>query len=265
MLIMRYTFNLPSIIIIFLTPGILYAEFSLSISPGISHFNYKETDIDGAILNTETGFMPGLSLLATNNSHSFGSHFFTGNVNYDGQTQSGIPHTTETDESLYYLFYRYDFKNINDQKNYFIGINYNYWERFINANNNVSALYEEYSWWQLEAGIKLSKAIENNKKIIFELAGLQTFNGHITADLDNLGYGSPKLTLGEKPGIRNLLALDMKLNKNTDVRFAAEYKYWGFGRSNTKTISNGNRTISILEPESTTKLWRFFIQITQYF
>jgi len=262
---MRYTLNLLSIIIISLTPSILHAEFSLSISPGISHFNYKETDTGGAVLNAETGFIPGFSLIASNNSHSFGSHFFTGNVEYDGQTQSGIPHTTDTDESLYYLFYRYDFKNINDQKNIFIGINYNYWERLIKAKNNVSALYEEYRWWQLEAGVKLSKTIKNNKKIIFELAGLQTFNSNIIVDLDNLGYGSPRLALGNKSGIRNLLGLDIKLNKNTDIRFAAEYKYWGFGRSNAKAISNGSRTVSILEPESTTKLWRFFIQITQYF
>lgn len=241
-----------------------FAESNISISPGIMYFNYEEFDLNNVTLDTEIGFIPGISFLFNDGEFSLGAHIFSGEVEYDGQTQAGAPHKTDTDESLYYLFYRHDFP-ATDQHNIFIGINYQLWERFIQANNGVGSLYEEYSWWSAEAGIKLDFNTADNKNINFELAGFRTFNGDILIDLNNFGYGQPTLNLGDKFGIRSLLSLELKSDNYTTMQIGVEYKYWGFGRSNTETLSNGINTISIVEPESTSNLLRFFINFTQSF
>lgn len=242
----------------------VHADTNISVSPGIMYFNYEEFDLNNVTLDTEIGFLPGISFLINEQQHSLGAHIFSGEVEYDGQTQTGVPHKTDTDETLYYLFYRHDFLATN-QHGFFVGLNYQLWERFIQANNNVGSLYEEYSWWSAEAGVKFDINTADNKNFIFEIAGFRTFNGDILIDLNNFGYGQPSLNLGDKFGLRSLLALNLKTTSHTAMQVGVEYKYWGFGRSNTEILSNGINTISIVEPESKSNILRFFIQFTQSF
>jgi len=243
----------------------VYADLNISIAPGLAYFHYEEFDENKNTLNKETGFIPGISLSLQHSQHSLGTHIFDGDVDYDGQTQAGSPHKTDTDESLYYLFYRYNFLNHDNDSLFFIGANYQLWQRFIKANNGVNSLYEEYSWWHIEAGIQLEKILKNNSKIKFEFAGLRTFNGNIMIDLQNFGYGEANLDLGSKNGIRSLLALNFETDNSLMFSIGVEHKYWEFGKSNTTTLSNGTNSISILEPDSESNLTRFFIQFTQTF
>jgi len=241
------------------------AEPEIHVSPGLTYFHYEEFGLDNSTLNKEIGFLPGISITLLQQQHSLGAHIFSGEVEYDGQTQSGVPHSTDTDESLYYFFYRYDFLTEQSTHNYFVSLNYNFWERFIQANNNVGSLYEEYSWWHLEAGLHAYKALKNQQKLNYELAIFQTFNGEILVDLDSFNYGKPVLDLGDKLGIRGLIAYDLHTDNAALIRMGLEYKFWGFGRSNTKNVSDGTTTISVTEPESETNLLRFFIQLTHSF
>lgn len=242
-----------------------YAETRLSISPGIMYFNYEEFDTSGVTLDTEIGFLPGVSATLENDLMSAGAHIFTGDVTYDGQTQSGIPHKTDTDESLYYLFYRFNIPSNVNHRNFFIGVNYQLWERFIKASNGVGSLYEEYTWWSLEAGITVDKFLSGNSNVNLEVAGFRTFNGEILIDLENAGFGEPVLNLGDKFGLRSQLSLELESGTSSVTSIGLEYTYWGFGRSNTAILSDGINTISIVEPESKSNLLRFFIQITHAF
>ena len=254
-----------SFFLFFLTPFHVYAEATFSITPGIMYFHYEEFDLNNNTLDTESGFIPGVSLSIHLDQSSLGAHLFTGKVDYDGQTQSGVPHKTDTDESLYYFFYRYDFLNINNDYNFFVSTNYQFWERLIKANNGVGSLYEEYSWWHVEAGFKINKTLSNHNVLKFELASLRTFNGDITIDLNDVGFGEANLDLGDKFGLRGLLSLDLNTDYHSNINIGIEYKYWGFGRSNTEILSDGLSNISITEPESDSNLLRFFIQFTQSF
>ena len=241
------------------------AETKITLSPGLSYFNYEEFGLDNATLNKEIGLLPGISFTLQQQEHSIGAHIFSGEVEYDGHTQSGDPHTTNTDESLYYFYYRYDFLTDLSHHNYFLSVNYNFWERFIQANNNVGSLYEEYSWWHLEAGMHTYRQIQNQQKINYEIAIFRTFNGEILVDLENFDYGKPVLDLGDKFGARGMISYDLKTDYNTLITMGLEYKFWGFGRSNTKNISDGVTTISVTEPESETHLLRFFVQFKHNF
>lgn len=271
MIIFRY---IPVILLFLLILQNAQAKPTLRVSPGIIDFHYEEFDTDTSpfnptTLDKESGIIPGISFALIDRQFTLGTDIFNGNVYYDGQTQTGIPHTTRTDESLYNLYFRYDFLN-NFSKdsfhhNYFISLNYHLWKRDIKANNGVSGLYEKYRWGELEFGINMSEEYSANKIINFELAGFKTFNGNIVVDLTAFDFPIPQLNLGDKFGIRSLVSLETNINSSLKAGIGVEYKYWGFGKSNIETISNGVLSGPIFEPESKSNLLRFFVQFTQSF
>ena len=82
--------------------------------------------------------------------------------------------------------------------------------------------------------------------------GAVSENGTMMVDLTDAGYGSPKLDLGNGVGFSGELKYTIIRAKNSSFQFGAQFKTWEFGRSNSKTISNGINTITITEPDSTT-------------
>ncbi|MCW8855132.1 MAG: hypothetical protein OQK72_10555, partial [Gammaproteobacteria bacterium] len=120
----------------------------------------------------------------------------------------------------------------------------------IQPNNGVNRLYEEYSWWSIEAGIQ-TKIYQNNKQSIkLEIGLLHTLDGYISIDLRPQGYGYPELSLGSKSGFNSNLLFNKKISDNNDFYLKINYKHWKFGKSNSQTLSNGFSSITITEPRS---------------
>ena len=71
-------------------------------------------------------------------------------------------------------------------------------------------------------------------------------------DLTDAGFGSPVLDLGNSIGFSGELKYEFKQASNSSLQFGVQFKTWEFGRSNSKTISNGSDIITITEPDSTT-------------
>lgn len=242
-----------------------YAEYSISLEPSIIYFNYEEFDQNKLSLDKETGFLPGLSVRLIKNRHTLSTESFIGVVDYDGQTQSGTPHKTDTQEFLYNLGYRYSFIHPNTSSHFFIGSHYQLWGRSIRARNNVSGLNEVYTWLYIEGGYHLQQALADNKSIEFEFSAIRNFNGSIHVDLNNSGYGEARLDLGNEYGLKTSLSLNITNTASNKFRIGLEFKHWKFGRSNTEVLTNGTDTISILEPDSESNLTRFFIQFTHLY
>ena len=72
----------------------------MGVSADLMYFNYAEFDTSGETLNTEIGFLPGITVSAVHPFRAINNTFefslYDGRVDYDGQTQSGQPHQTET-------------------------------------------------------------------------------------------------------------------------------------------------------------------------
>ncbi len=251
-----------------LNSSISRADTNFSLSANLLHFDYEEYDDAGSSLNRETGLIPGISFNLTGNDNLLRFQLFDGNVNYDGQTQLGTPHQTTTDETIYRLDYRHTFSTgfSPAKTSYYLGINYQIWDRSILPDNGVSGLYEQYRWWSAEVGLISTLQQYNNDTLNFELGLSYTFNGTILVDLTPFGSGEPVLDLGDRPGARIAFVYQKMLSTNQALTFTLEHRHWEFGKSNLETITTGAWAGStILEPESRSDHTLFSLSLSSYF
>ena len=229
----------------------------LSASAGLLYFDYQEFDTDGSSLNHETGIIPGLSLAAHEKAfgfeHTIALTAWQGRVDYQGQTQAGIPHTTNTDESIYKAHYRFDWQPENSMGGLYGKVSWQNWDRDIRPANGVSGLFERYQWWTLEAGLHADLYQADKHNIFVEFGVLATTNGTVKIDLSNSGYGEPTLDLGDGTGLAVRAGWSRLLNKNNSWSILFDYTRWDFGRSNSQSLSDGINSIIITEPESLSK------------
>lgn len=237
-----------------LTPFVSYAV-EIGMSAELMYFNYEEFDTSGNSLNKENGLLPGLTLLASQAHQAINNtveiSIFDGEVDYDGQTQSGQPYRTNTDETIYRFLYKISWSPENNKGAFYAKTYWQQWDRNILPNNGVSGLFERYQWWSFEAGIQTLLYKNDRHDLLFELGVLKTTNGTIKIDLSNSGYGTPILDLGDDIGFNGALNYRINFGQNSNLQFGFRYTNWGFGRSNSRTLSNGSNTITIVEPEST--------------
>ena len=228
----------------------------LRFAAELMHFDYEETGISGNTLNQETGFIPGITLAATQPyrglDNTFEFSLYDGEVDYDGQTQTGQPHQTMTEQSIYRLLYRLSWSPQSTEGAFYGKVYWQQWDRDIRPNNGVTGLFERYQWWTLEAGVQVPFIKDEKQKLLLELGALTTFNGTILIDLDELGFGEPTLDLGNGVGFAGELKYELIRSGNSSFLFGIQVKRWEFGRSNSKTVSDGGDLITITEPDSTT-------------
>lgn len=252
--------------LVIVTPS-TFAGNSKQLSIDLLYFDYEEFDVTGFSLNHESGFIPGLATRLNHEQHSFEASIHNGTVDYDGYTQSLTPHQTDTKQTLINLSYRYHIllNEIDDQNKYFLGVSYKYWFRDIQPNNGVNGLEETYTWFTVEAGIQSVIFSKQNHALLLELGLLHTLNGTISIDLENSGFGSPELDLGNKPGIKGGLKFQYKTSQVQMIEIGVDYSHWQFGRSNSEILSNGFQTITITEPESKSNHTLFYVGLNQQF
>jgi hypothetical protein len=228
----------------------------LRIAAELMHFDYKETDLSGNTLNQETGFIPGFTLTAVlpyrRIENSFEFSIYDGQVDYDGRTQNGEPHQTSTEQSIYRLLYKLSWSPSSTEAAFYGKTYWQQWDRDIQPSNGVGGLFESYRWWTVEAGAQLPFIKQDKQNLFWELGLLASLNGTIMIDLSDAGFGSPTLDLGNSIGFVSGLKYEFKQNSNSSLQFGVQFKTWEFGRSNSKTISDGNDTFTITEPDSTT-------------
>jgi hypothetical protein len=228
----------------------------LRVAFELMHFDYEETVSSGNTLDTlnqETGFIPGITIAATqpyrriDNTFEFSA--YDGQVDYDGQTQIGQAHKTTTEESIYRLLYKLSWSPLSTNAAFYGKTYWQQWDRDIQSNNGVGGLFERYQWWTAEAGAQLPFFKHDNQNLLLELGLLATFNGTILVDLTSAGLGSPVLDLGNSIGFSSELKYEFKQAENSSLRFGVQFKTWEFGRSNSETLADGR---TIYEPDSTT-------------
>lgn len=238
----------------FLLATPLLADTSIDASIKILHFDYEEFDEPGVSLNKETGFIPGFSIAASKKLSHFSNtvsfEAYDGQVNYDGQTQSGAPHMTNTNETLNRIFYKLNWSAENNNSSIYGKIAWQQWDRNILPANKVSGLFEQYQWWAFEIGLLATLFENNTNKWQLEFGASKIDNGTIEIDLIKHGFGRPKLELGDGHGLTAALIYQHMLTDKNRISLRVQHQRWTFGRSNTLSISNGFDIIHITEPRS---------------
>ena len=222
-----------------------------SLHSYLKYIDYQEFDLDGSSLNHETGFIPGIELNLKHTEHRLWASYADGGVNYDGQLQSGTPHTTDTDYNLLSTGYEYmlsleRYRNIH----LLAGLSGHRWQRHILPANGIQGVNAVYQWQQLHAGIRYQPVALTNLPVELNFSLIKAINGTVNINLNTIGLGSPQLDLGDKVGFQAGIKYFRELSNKLSMNFLVESSRWEFGRSKSRSFSNGINSYTIAEPRS---------------
>jgi len=237
--------------------AVSFAETQLTISPALLHFDYTEFSTTDTTLNTETGWLPGLEAdlsyaISPDWSVAINTSYYQGTVDYDGQTQQGVPHTTDTDTNLFRLGARLD-RLIYKDIRLFVGAQSHQWKRDIKDKNNISGIDETYEWYEYSLGLNTDFVITKKDRINLEASYLLVRNATVFVDLSRVDLGTTTLDLGDGTGGRLNLSWLHQYRSDFNLGLGLFFEGWQFGRSNTRQLENGTSIIFVTEPRSETR------------
>ena len=253
---------------------VLADEERAAISLGRMNFDYEETDVDGSFLDGEYGNIPGFTVdysrkLKSKAFARFSLEYYRGEVDYDGHLQDlsdpnvhMFPFKTQTEERIFTLsaYLSSQINKSNNPLSIYGSFSYKNWERNIQGryvsedgnlgipiNQTVSDLFEEYSWWQLSAGLHYQLMMASASRLEFYTGILQTLNA-------TMEIGPYELDLEDKQGYEAGVTWFFSIAPNKRLGIGSSITYWEFGRSNPVQISPDE---VILEPDSESKMITF--------
>lgn len=259
---MKYRFSLilSGLLVI---PSVWSApDFTLGFGFDATRFYYREFDDSDAVLNTEKGWIPGLVVSGTLNWDTWYSEinyqYNSGKVTYDGQTQTGTPVTTDTEEDivdLNLLAGRYFGDNTAYRSALYAGLGYYYWQRNILPLPTVAGLLETYEWSYAFVGGRLSLLNSNDRGLFIDARLRRMLDA--TMEVDFLGYNNwdnLDLNLGEEWSFRLSVPYILTLERNTSLSIEPYLSTWFIGRSPNAAITSGGTPVgfSAYEPRSET-------------
>ena len=233
------------------------AESKIFITPSLMYFDYTEFDFNGSVLDKETGWIPGIQFQVAQDftnqlSIELEISAYNGDANYAGHTQSGLPHHTQTNEEVIRLG-AHIIAPLYSNTNIYLATKYHQWNRNIQSNNGIASLFEQYQWWEIAVGSRISFWEKDRQAWIADIAILQTISPTIYVDLSSVDAGSTNLNLGSDTGARLQLMWKTSVEDQYTYGINAFYEIWDFGVSNSQNTSGGSLSLSIYEPESETR------------
>lgn len=251
-------FRLYHLIVLFFIPDIHFALASQQefvVSPSLYFFDYAEYDTANNFLDGETGIIPGIHFAYHYHHKSFSIQAqyseYGGNIDYDGQTQSGIPHQTTTDTFLRFYNITLYSDELEQSGRLFFRLASSYWDRDILSSGGVAGLHEIYRWQEISLGLRLEQQTPLNLWAEFSILKTHNATMDVLLPAENI-----ELNLGEKPGLRLEVGQFFKLEQQLELGLSGFYEYWQFGRSEPVYVADffGSPTY-ILEPDSESRHW----------
>lgn len=231
------------------------AETSLEFGGVAGHFHYEESSSSGDRLNRESGVLPGLYgafvyRLPLGEWFKVSATRYSGDVRYEGQSQSGVPLRSRSDAALWFADATAGWRGVTHSHLIFVPmvrLGYREWQRDILPTDFTRKLSENYRWFELGVGGSLCypERVGWLDSLCAEGWAIYTFDGSVKVDLTELGAGQPKLRLGARPGaaIRFLATVG-------SLEFSLFGQLWKFGSSEPESVDWSSGKLVIEEPAS---------------
>ncbi len=250
-MIMKKLINTKALCLLFFLLGALSGSiharensvrWDMNVGVSLLDFGYKEFEDNGDLSNREDGIIPGIIVglgVGQRNWRVETNLFYKyGEVDYDGQTQSGIPATTRTIEEILDLEVQVEYWPSKYIAAY-VGNGYHYWGRDIKSGtasdgSPVSGLFEVYEWWHVFAGAKGIYYRRAGHSLGVDLRVSSMLNATLRVDL---GPQELNFDLGEKPGWRLGFPWTYKMDSELSLVFEPYIERWELGRSKDIFIS----------------------------
>jgi len=226
-------------------------------------FDYKE-DVDPPLKSTEDGWLPGVYFGYTYNRPDgvytkLFLEYSSGDVDYDGTTQSGTP--VRFNDSAQEL-YRYEWNigyTFSVSKTFsltpFAGIGYRFWRR---GKSEIRAsfvtLQEEYEWLYVPVGLRADVVLSRRLSLEPSAGVRLVFDGTMTVLYSDIYAvnNDPELDLGNKIGWWAELPVRYRFAQHWSFVVTPWYAYSAIGKSDEAFVSDGQTTLVVYEPSSRT-------------
>lgn len=229
------------------------AALNAEIGVAAMRFNYREFNEAGRVLDTEHGGIPGLSLRIGQRHSALewegaaGLHY--GRVDYTGQSNSGVPYNTRTDEGIGDFSLRLGrwFESSVPVMPY-AGLGYRRWDRDILA-GGLSGLFESYRWKYAWLGAKIVAYQQGASNLLLDIGWMKPITPEIRIDFKGAYNAAPTVYPESRDGLRLMLASRMALSGNATLILEPYVEYWELGRSPIVTLGG----VAVYEPASKTR------------
>ena len=255
-------------LILLITATPLYAQWvetnqqsDMYVGASLLDFTYKEFDDDNVLLDREDGLIPGFIMGYKQKGNNlitdvFFSYHAT-DIQYDGQTQSGVPVTTRSDADIYEFQAKIasEFRTRgNYQYEMYGGVGYRFWQRNIRSTAAATGIFEEYDWTYLMLGAKFPLMKTSGSSLDFDIQYTRMIQANIFVQLSSLGADDVNLALGKENGYRFSLPWRMQAQSSSVWVIEPYYESWEIGKSEIKPITVGGIPTGFVvwEPRSET-------------
>lgn len=240
------------------------------VGVGSMHFDLKEFDSDDDQLVHESGRLPGIDafLKVRRNRAEIWLHtaYANGDIDYDGQTQSGMAIGSSTDVKIWDLTTSAAYRlpvSIPADTYLYVGTGYRHWNRNIQSVGSIAGLDETYRWWSSQAGVKLEWRHGANQ---WTLDGRLTrpLNPEVNVDFKQ-SYDSVNLDLGERWGWKTELSWKYAFSSRFAAGVKGFYESWKLGNSASETLSQGGIPVgSVLQPRIENRNYGVGLELRQH-
>lgn len=246
-------------------------------------FGYKEFSDTGAMLDRELGPVPGMmfKLDSYHDRWLLGGEFsyYGGGVTYQGQTNTGVPIETTTNETIIDMAVRSErWEVLGNGMDYglYLGGGYHHWIRDITSTSTssgaaVGGLYEVYQWLHGFVGAKFTLDDSSDSQWVFDARLTRHVFPRISVDF-NGQYDKVTMPLNARWGLRLAVPYRYSLDKTTGVVAEPFIERYELGRSNDSTLTNagvpvmsGGAPATTFEPNSRTQNFGLHLGISHHF
>ncbi|MCW8887769.1 MAG: hypothetical protein OQK25_01770 [Gammaproteobacteria bacterium] len=205
------------------------------------------------MLDRETGILPGVGL---NYSHSIPgaefslySNMFSGLVNYDGHTQAGTPHTTQTDTLIAEAGLSVKLPLIPQQHLITAGYGSSFWIRDILPNAGVGGLYEYYRWSTSSFGYEYRQHSDTHH-LVLSVDRLWLSNSSMEINFE--GIDPSIIPLKESTGWQGSVHYAFDIDQQWQFISKFKWQKWSSKKSDSVVINSMYGLINVHEPRSMT-------------
>lgn len=242
--------------------SVIAVQVGWQLGAGLMDFDYVEYDDNNVFLDGESGLIPGailkLKLQGQKVYGAFNWQLYGNKIEYDGQTQAGVPAKTDSIAIIFDSDAKIGF-NFTEARNHavYLGLGYRYWYREIlngqDINGNpVSGLLEEYHWYYGLVGYEAGFTLSEKTSIGFDFRITKMLSAKM--DVEFGGFDATQVNLGNEYGYRISLPVKMKVSRSSII-VAPYYESIDIGKSNTVRLTQGGVPTNtvIYEPRSETR------------
>ena len=232
-------------------------EPNASFGVGLQDFCYKEFSEKNSLLDREDGRIPGVNAALSLKSEKYllglSFSYTQGDVDYNGQTQGGLPYKTMTSERIVDASISLGILNLIKMTKpsvLYFGLGFHEWQRHILPTSTVFGLVETYYWPYGFFGGKVELLKRENITLWIDGRLTRPINPIMNICFSN--YDCEDLHLGVKIGGRASLPIHYRWDAKNELIVEPYFESWNFGRSSDEslTINGVSAGGAIHEPRS---------------